>query len=78
MTTITAKDVINGTWVTKVKKGHKASVVSQKHVSVHPRDAQNYVAITEKLFGKGYELDYADDNSAVFLRGSNQVTVYVP
>jgi hypothetical protein len=56
----------------------KGPVSTSRPKELRPTTAAKYIAIYNALFKHGYELDWADTNQAVFLRGKKQVTLFVP
>ena len=56
----------------------KGPVSTTRPKEIHPATAAKYISISNYLIAHGYEVDWGDENRQYFIKGSKQVTLFVP
>jgi hypothetical protein len=56
----------------------KGPVSTSRVKEIHPSTAAKYIRISQYLIDHGYEVDWGDETRQYFIKGSKQVTLFVP
>jgi len=56
----------------------KGPVSTSRPREIYPASVAKYVAISEYLINHGYEIDWGDESRQYFIKGSKQITLFVP